>query len=309
MERFEKILVAVDFGAEDRSLLTYARRISEMARSKKVCLFHSAEEVEIPEGIQKLYPELAEPVADRAVARMKELALEAFGAEHGAELCFVVGRGEPLRGLLERIKGDGTDLVVVGRPRDGGADSAMAEKLTRKAPCSVLIVPEGAPPRFDRVLIASDLSSHSADALDVARAFVRAAGAGSLDLLHVYGVPTGYHKLGKSREEFAEIMRRHASERLREAVDGLGHDGPTPRVELALDDRPARAISRRVADGRAELLVMGARGRTAGAAVLLGSVTEKVIRAVEVPLLAVKRKGEGLDLLDAILSLKGLGER
>jgi len=48
---------------------------------------------------------------------------------------------------------------------------------------------------------------------------------------------------------------------------------------------------------------MGARGRKAGAGVLLGSTTEHLIKTTTVPLLAVKEKGAGMGLLDAILKL------
>ena len=48
---------------------------------------------------------------------------------------------------------------------------------------------------------------------------------------------------------------------------------------------------------------MGARGRRAGAAVLLGSVTEHLINTTTVPLLAVKKKGSGMSILDALLEL------
>jgi nucleotide-binding universal stress UspA family protein len=48
---------------------------------------------------------------------------------------------------------------------------------------------------------------------------------------------------------------------------------------------------------------MGARGRKAGAGVLLGSVTEHLIKTTTVPLMAVKEKGTGMGLLDALLRL------
>jgi nucleotide-binding universal stress UspA family protein len=51
------------------------------------------------------------------------------------------------------------------------------------------------------------------------------------------------------------------------------------------------------------LLIMGARGRKAGAGVLLGSVTEHLIKTTTVPLMAVKEKGTGMGFLDALLKL------
>ncbi|MBN2439428.1 MAG: universal stress protein, partial [Deltaproteobacteria bacterium] len=48
---------------------------------------------------------------------------------------------------------------------------------------------------------------------------------------------------------------------------------------------------------------IGARGRKAGAGVLLGSVTEHLIETTTVPLMAVKKKGTGMSILDALLKL------
>ena len=52
-----------------------------------------------------------------------------------------------------------------------------------------------------------------------------------------------------------------------------------------------------------DLVVIGARGRSNDAAALLGGVTEQVIRSARSPLMVVKKKGEGLRLLDALLEL------
>jgi nucleotide-binding universal stress UspA family protein len=52
-----------------------------------------------------------------------------------------------------------------------------------------------------------------------------------------------------------------------------------------------------------DLVVVGTRGRSASAAVLLGSVGEQVVRAARVPVVAVKRKGATLGLLDALFDI------
>ncbi len=52
-------------------------------------------------------------------------------------------------------------------------------------------------------------------------------------------------------------------------------------------------------------VVIGARGRTGAAGVLLGTVTEQLIRRSPSPVLAVKRKGECLGLLRALLVIAG----
>ena len=48
---------------------------------------------------------------------------------------------------------------------------------------------------------------------------------------------------------------------------------------------------------------MGARGRTAGAALVLGSVTERVLRRAPVPVLAVKQRDKAMSIFDALLRM------
>ena len=172
-----------------------------------------------------------------------------------------------------------------------------------KAPCSVLAIPEGADPRIMKVLVPVDFSTHSADGLDVAIAFASASTLPDILCLHVYGVPVGYQKSGNTYEQFAEILRQATEKMFRHLLSRFDLKGlsVTPLFKLARD--PAKAIRELVVEQRVDLLVVGARGRTAAAAVLLGSVTERLMSSTEVPLLAVKKKGEGMGLLDALLEL------
>ena len=62
------------------------------------------------------------------------------------------------------------------------------------------------------------------------------------------------------------------------------------------------ALHEAIAQNNISFLAVGARGRSAGSSVMLGSVTEQLIKNINIPLLAVKKKGTGLNILDAILS-------
>jgi nucleotide-binding universal stress UspA family protein len=162
-------------------------------------------------------------------------------------------------------------------------------------------VPEGAQPLYKNVVLATDFSNHSLDALDVTGAFTGSAGLDTFTCLHVYNVPAGYYKTGKSYEQFAAIMEKNATDQFMAQLRLVNLQKVNPHLELILHRYPEEKIISYVNQHAADLLVMGARGRAGGAAILLGSVTEQVIRKVSVPLLAVKKKGAGLDLLEAIL--------
>ena len=71
---------------------------------------------------------------------------------------------------------------------------------------------------------------------------------------------------------------------------------------FTLNAKPVEAISKFVKDNGITFLSVGARGRGAGAAVMLGSVSERLIENLDVPILAVKKKGTGLNILNAIFN-------
>lgn len=303
MKRFRRILVTFDFDTDMRSFLEYTKKIADMARPEQLFFHHASEDVDIPEKVKSMFPALAEPFTDVVEERMKELVAEFFDGDESCNVSFVADEGEPLARLLNLIRSEEIDLVIVGRAKDSTTASVFAEKLSRKAPCSVLIVPEGSKPEFGKTVLASDFSPSASDALEIAEAFITGSGGRSLELLHVYKVPQGYSKLGKTREEFAEIMRQNAVDNFQEFESQRESSQVSIEPNLLLGKSRSKSIASYGKEADVDLLVMGARGRTGGAAVLLGSVTEKVIRSVDVPLLAVKKKGEGMDLLEAILHI------
>jgi nucleotide-binding universal stress UspA family protein len=302
MYRYNKLMVAINFNSADHSLLAYASHIAKLARSSKVYFVHFSENLEIPSDIREEYPSLIEPLDEYALRRMKELAMRFFSNLKNLDLSFEVGEGDQVSSFLRLIKIKDIDLVLVGKNTDTQPDHYLGEKLARKAPCSVLVIPSGAKPSYKNIAVASDFSEHSLNAMDVGRAFASSAGILTIDFLHVFDIPSGYYKTGKSYEQFTDIMKGHAKKQFEMIMKNLNINGVSSNLKLLHDGKPARAIEEFVRETGTDLLIMGARGRANGAGILLGSVTEKLIGVLDVPLLAVKKKGAGLDILDAILN-------
>jgi nucleotide-binding universal stress UspA family protein len=302
MYRFNKLLVAVNFNSTDHSVLAYTSHIARLANSAKVYFVHVAENFEIPDEIRMQYPSLIEPLDEYALKRMKELTEKFFSDHKEIDLNFEVSEGEQVSNLLRMIKIKGIDLVLVGKASTPGNDNFLGEKLARKAPCSVMIIPDGTQPIYSSITLACDFSTNSLDAMDVARAFGSSAGLDSFTCLHVYDIPTGYYKTGKTYEEFSEVLKKNAKQQFTKMLKRVDMKDVKPKLELIRDRRPARAIEQYVKNAGVNLLMVGARGRANGAGILLGSITEQLIRMIDIPILAVKKKGTGLDILEAILS-------
>lgn len=142
-----------------------------------------------------------------------------------------------------------------------------------------------------RVLVPTDFSDPSAEALASAIALGRATGA-TLDLLHVafdtaYAVPPPIDvavvpvDLGKVMERVQASLAAEVAE-VRAA--GLTCESATPM------GRPETEIVARATATHADLIVMGTHGRSGLAHALLGSVAERVVRHSPCPVLILPKR-------------------
>ena len=137
------------------------------------------------------------------------------------------------------------------------------------------------------ILVADDFSENASKALGLAADLARRYGA-TLTILHVYAtpgieLPTGFvpweHELARVERAVHEALDRH-----RARAEALG--APTVHARSA-QGLPHEVIHRAVDDGGHDLLVMGYHGRSDLRRVLIGSVTEKVLRAAPCSILTV----------------------
>ena len=304
MYRFKRLLVGVSFAHQDGASIRYAAMISRLAKSEKAVFLHVASRADVPEDLLEQYPDLFQPVNEYARGEMEELVREYFDGHPDTQISYVVVEGSPLIEFLRKAKEEDIDLIVMRKRQEPTAKGTLFEKLARKAPCSVLFVPEGSKAWFTNILVPVDFSDNSFDAMETAVAIGFAAtGIQEIYCLHVYSVPMGYYKTGKNYAQFAEIMKGHAEKNYGEFIKKVDLKGLTAVPIFKLDKKECRGIEEVIEERQISLLVIGARGRKAGAGVLLGSVTEHLIEATTIPLMAVKKKGTGMSLLDALLNL------
>jgi nucleotide-binding universal stress UspA family protein len=241
------------------------------------------------------------PEHDEVLAAVKDLVDREFHGDPETQIRCAVLFGHRLRKMVEFAIDKDIDLILIGSQR--AASRVFPEKMARNAPCSILIVPEDAPPECNRILVPTDFSKLSAEAMKVAISACKVIDGDSLTIHRVLRVPQGYHKTGKSYEEVADSLRERSEKDCGEFLKDFDLSGLPVNVECSVRPRVVASILESAKENDANLIVMGARGRTGPAAFLLGSVAEKIIRTVKVPLLAVKKKGANMTFLQALFEL------
>lgn len=138
---------------------------------------------------------------------------------------------------------------------------------------------------FKRVLIATDFSDASHNALRYASGIARNHGA-RLYVVHVVS-SVGYRMVGANAEvQAAELAARE----LKELWGKLAGDDQSSRVELALIVRRGEVCAQLedlIRKEHIDLVVVGTHGRAGLSKVVLGSVAEEVFRKVSCPVLTV----------------------
>jgi nucleotide-binding universal stress UspA family protein len=140
---------------------------------------------------------------------------------------------------------------------------------------------------FNRILVAYDGSEHSQRASKIAGDMARVCKTTEVWLICVQDVvPYGLGESYVLINELIEEQTRRGEEMLTAARTILG-DGLIIQSEL-LFGSPAERILEYAESKECDLIVMGTRGRSGIASLLLGSQVQKVIATSACPVLAVK---------------------
>jgi len=182
------------------------------------------------------------------------------------------------------------DLIVMGTHGRGGFDrftlGSVAEKVLRKAPCPVLTLPPGATRRavveYRSILCPVDFSPSSERSVEFALSLAR-NGQATVTVLHV--IETVDEDVdGRPHATEAEALHSLVATRVQ----------PSDRVtELLAIGKPHREILQVANDCRADLIVIGVRGRGPVDLTLFGSTTNQVVRRAACPVLTVRSGGDG----------------
>jgi nucleotide-binding universal stress UspA family protein len=151
---------------------------------------------------------------------------------------------------------------------------------------------------FQKILVPTDFSPHSAEAISVAATIARAY-ASMLTLVYVFDpVPFA---LAESVTFFSperqEQLLHEFEKRLAVTKRAAERAGAHAVVTRVLRGDPAPTIAAFAQAGTFDLIVMGTHGRTGIGHALIGSVAEKVVRSSSCPVLTVRGRGDLVEVL------------
>lgn len=302
MIRIDQILLPTDLSPASRRAMSYALFLAEQCEAA-VHLYHAvvlhADDPAAAEQLVPLRQRLEEAMLDVSRSRLAEWIPEERRGRLEVEEVRERGFSAPAM-ILEYAEREDVDLVVMGTHGRRGPGrlllGSVAEGVVRHAGCPVLVVPAVEEPRaleaFDRILVPVDLSEHSKLAVAHGKELAALYDA-SLEIVHVIHVTTYPVFYGPAQALRTEGVK----ERCLEAIDDLVDTAPGPEVgydKHVLQGRPAAAIVEFARQKEIDLLVIPTHGMSGLERSLMGSVTERVVRQAECPVLTVPSFGKSL---------------
>lgn len=297
----KRLLVALDLSEMDQKLIAYTSTLVALFDIEIVYFLHVAKKLELSDALIKQFPGLLSPVDEEIEKRIQDNINKYFAVK--CDYKIEVREGNAENKVLRWADLKEIDLVIMGRKLELKGTGLLPGKLARTIHCSILLVPETDTQKISRIMVSVDFSAASTLALEEALIIKKASGA-ELIVQNSYEVPSGYHLSGKSYEEFAEIMKGNTYEDLVNFIEKSKVRVSDVEIVLTLDeeDDPAERAYEVARKENIDLIIIGSKGRKEIAALILGSVAEKIIRYdTNIPVLVVKDKEENLGFLQALL--------
>lgn len=300
MLRIDKILYPTDFSDTAAEALPHALHLAEKYGAELHMLHAHVLHESDPINAAHSFPRMQElyDILERNAEDQMDAALERYPTELKIERVQVRGISAPTS-ILEYSEQQAIDLIVMGTHGRRGLRrlllGSVAEEIVRLAPCPVLTVPERdrvPAGRFEKIVVPVDFSEYAALALTYAHELA-AVYAAQLLLLHIVDevvYPDFYPPVMPSGGRMTDELGAQSVTRLRELLAETGR--PDVRADVHVrSGKAAPEIAHFTESEAADLVVIASHGLTGLSHMLLGSVTEQVIRRAHCPVFTVKAFG------------------
>ena len=283
---FNNILVGLDMSSRDNYVNSFLSKNLEALDIKKVDFIHVKEKKTSKLSEAEIKENLSHKIQETFSNNDLETKLHLL-------------HGNPTEEIRKEIKNKNTDLLVVGYKKSR-THNLETQKLVKKPASSLILIPNKEDYSIKKICVALDFSELSMQALKKAINMANHSGAKIVGL-HAYKVPAGYHKSGKNHREYAKIMEENAKNKAQIFLDKAGIGGIEIEYIYDEDNEPATCIAQFARDSHSDLVLIGSKGRTNAASILLGSVAKELSKKLyDIPLMIVKVKNENMDFVDAI---------
>jgi nucleotide-binding universal stress UspA family protein len=193
----------------------------------------------------------------------------------------VLAKGDPAQEIVRMADSTCAELIVLGAwgERRDFLMGSVSQRVVSLAPTDVLVVRGRDGHRREdsfRALVAVDGSLGSEAGIDAFSRKLRARSA-SIRVLHVLESTPTLWEAGRDQGSFIELLNEKASEVLGWALEAFERRGLQAEGEWRRGD-PAAQILDAARESGSDVIVVGSRGHSAIREMVLGGITNRVLR-------------------------------
>lgn len=287
MKPLKKIGIFLDLSETDEFLLRYFKKMDDVFDFDSLTLVHFVALESDSADLASLSEQLPKPLEEVIEDEVMELVEKVFGAKKSS-IHVKIALGGRLDVLIKWVDAEQFNLVVLGKKMKEYGTGVFSSKVIRLTDSDCLFVPEDAKTEFESIVLALDFSDYSQK---VIRRGLNLAKNLSSKLLPVHIVKAGfqYFPYFKNQEKFQKNLRITAESSYKKVQKKTGlHE------ELICVEDTGNHISKSLYDTalkhKANLIVMGNKGKSDEDDLLVGSVTDRMISIDrKIPVLIVKK--------------------
>lgn len=281
MKLLEKILFATDFSNNAEDALQVAIMVAKTFNSEINLIYV------IPE-IQD-FPDILDIVKEAATKRLQEIQNKI--TEQGIQIGQIsVNVGSPFDQIIQEADRLNVNVIMIGFKGMAAGDKyklgITAERIIRKANKPVWIVKEREVQPIKKILCPVDFSLPSRRALKNAIHLARNFQA-ELTVVTVVQPLSSLFPLTRAYDETQETYMKKQQTRFDYFLKRFNFHS-VKWNKMIREGKPSADILNIAREKSIELLIMGTSGRTGLARILMGSVTEKVVREMPCSVITVK---------------------
>ncbi len=276
------ILAAFNNSRENRSLFKEALALASSMRARVIA-------VSVTPGyegnmnrffLKDAEQQLTEPL-QKTLREAKE-----YATSLGLQMSTIHRTGKPCDEIIAVANEEGADLILLGCAKRLQVERMLLGRTTAEVimngPCDVLLIPEDAEIRFDKILVGisgSKASIHAGHrALDLASTY-----GGEVHALYVTDIPTDralrYGVRSDAEKKGWNIVKEFVS---------LGDDLDVPVITAVKGNMPEACIIEYAKEKGINLIVLGSKNDSLGFDMFFGSVIEHVTSRAPCPILVAK---------------------
>lgn len=298
MKLLEKILMPVDVNDISKEQISAAVKIAQEFNSEVAIMYV------LPDS--DLHPDV-ENLLKKYISETFNKILQSLENENVACSPPITKKGNPVSNILEVAANEKVNLVLVSsgisKENDNFKLGTTAEKIVQLSDIPVWVVKAGQEFNMNKIMCPVDFSDPSKRALRNAILLSKNFNA-TLNILGVFEpFFTSSPRINFDQKKENKKLKQQFEKKMEAFLGDFSLKGLNHKVEIAVGV-PHDRILKGIQKGDIDMLVIGTNGRSGFSRMLLGSVTEKVIR--EVPCSFVTTKTQDIYQLRLDSEVKGI---